>query len=241
MKLPSPIYDITKKYFAHHGCWHLLRSRSYTQRQRDECFPAGMMLPNPLRYMGEKGSGEDFLRFHRLMLRNFKWIIMSALPPKYEYKPWNDLPVWLASILDAMDPNYRSNLGRRINYLVMSGSLDDLGQFIEGEEGDDTFPHIHYLVHDVVADYECQHFGPQPLCDMADMTVACYNEHFWGFHGWIDDFYAQWQVQHGEYAEQGPLEPHDHKMCPRCMNMDSPVSLYHRWTEYLRFRSVVRS
>ena len=237
MRLPSPIYELAAKYFAHHGCWHELRNPKYSQAQRDECFKPGEMLPNPLRSTREKGCGEDFLRFHRLMIRQFKWIVETAPPPKYEYRSWIDFPSWLSQIFDAMDPFYRQKLSRRLYAMVQDSSLDDLGQFIEGEESDDLFPHIHYLAHDAISDYERRVFGPQPTCDMSDMSIALYNEHFWGLHGWIDDIYARWQEHHGEKVDQSALKPMMHEMCERCRAMSGPVSLRVRWSTYLKLRS----
>ena len=113
MELPKNIYDLAQTYFGHHGCWHFLRTIDDDlggQHVRDRCFPPGDLWPKGLRAQGEPGSGEDFLKFHRMMIRNFKWIVMTAAPPKYFYVPWADFPDWLSSILDAMDPFYRQRL-----------------------------------------------------------------------------------------------------------------------------------
>lgn len=238
MKLPAPIFDHAKKYFAHHGCWHELRSPSYSQAVRNKCFPKGEMLPNELHKRGERGCGEDFLRFHRLMIRNFKWIIKAAPPPKYYYAPWSDFPNWLGPILDAMDPFYRRKLNYKLEDMINNACLDDLGQFIEGERNEPEFPHIHYTVHEIVADYEFSNFGPQPAANMGDPAVSAYNQHFWGFHGWIDEIYARWQMAHGEAVEQDALEPHMHKMCPECEEREKfDDSWLLPWKQYLKARS----
>jgi hypothetical protein len=228
---------LVKKYFHHHGCWHALRDPSYPQKKRDECFPPGGSFPKGLRAWNEPGSGEDFLRFHREMIRNFKWIISVAPGPKYSYKPWVDLPIWLAPVLDAMDPFYRQKLGKKLEEMVDSAILDDLGRFIEGPEANDEFPQVHWVVHDLVATYEELVFGPQRSADMSAMATAPLNEHFWGLHGWIDEIYARWQTNNGEVVDQTPLEPHEHAMCDACRQLKSNPTFLGRWEAYLKVRS----
>jgi len=241
MKLPAPIFDLAKKHFACHGCWHRLRlidSPEY-QQLRDKCFPKGELWPNGLKAQGEKGCGEDFLRFHRMMIRNFKWVVKDAPAPKYQYLPWTDFPVWVASVLDALDPFYRQTLSQTLEYMIFNDSLDRLGQFIEGEVND--FPHIHFTVHGIVHDYEESHFGKQPESDMGYFETAPCNEHFWGLHGWIDEIYARWQRAHGEAVDQSPMVPNMNKMCPECEDRGGRKEFQNSWLlpwkQYLKVRS----
>ena len=238
MRLPLAVYKLTKMYFGHHGCWHRLREPTFTQAQRDECFPPDEVFPKGLRNWNEKGNGEDFLKFHRLMIRNFKWILEQLPEPRYAYIPWKDFPDWLAPIIDAADPTYRERLEKELEKKIRTAELDDLGQFIEGAAGaNDDFPQVHWLVHDLVAKYEALIFGRQPAANMSDMSTACFNEHFWRFHGLIDHWYAQWQREHGEKVDQSALMPHEHAMCERCQTLKSPVSLLPRLEGYIRLRS----
>ena len=237
MRLPLPVYKLVNQYMGHHGCWHRLRDPSFTQQQRDACFPPGELFPHGLRDWTQQGSGVDFLRFHRMMIRNFKWILQQISPCSYAYHPWKELPQWLAPLLDAMDPVYRDKLFLELSDMVNKSTLDDLGRFIEGPEANDDFPQVHWLVHDLTAKYESIVFSPQPRANMADMATACFNEHFWGFHGWIDHWYAQWQKNHGEEVDQSPTKPDHYPMCEYCREMKSEVSLLGHWDKYVKLRS----
>ncbi|HYM77085.1 MAG TPA: tyrosinase family protein [Candidatus Dormibacteraeota bacterium] len=179
------------------------------------------------------------MKFHRLMIRNFKWILMTVTPQKYFYVPWADFPNWLSEILDAMDPFYRQRLGCAIDEKVLNTTLDELGRLIEGRPDKATFPDVHSKVHLLVSIYEQNVFGPQPACDMSDPRVAAYNEHFWKFHGWIDEIYARWQTAHGEAVDQSPLKPMEPmEMCPECKHPFESVNPWlAQWQAYLRSRS----
>jgi hypothetical protein len=245
LNLPPPIFDRVKMAFAHHGCWHDLRSStsSGARALRNKCFgkgELGKLWPDGLKAQEEAGSGKDFFLFHRLMIRNFKWIIKDAMP-KYQYAPWTDFPCFVASALDAMDPCYRQELAKRLDYMTANGSLDDLGRFIEGP--DSNYPYIHFVVHGIVHDYEDSHFGSQFESDMGVFQLAAFNEHFWRFHGWIDEIYARWQIAHGEDVNQTPLEPGSMShMCRECDEdqTDRTSTWILWWREYLASQSRTR-
>ena len=254
MRLPDNIYELAKVYFGHHGCWHYLRlvpDDLGGQQVRDKCFPSGGFNPWPkgLRMQGQEYSGEDFFKFHRIMIRNFKWIITNAHGSPYPYVPWTDFPDWLSSMLDAMDPFYRRKLICAIEAMILGGSLDELGRFIEGSpDGRQEQiarmpalprPNIHPTVHILVSVYEKNVFGPQTDCDMSNPYLAVYNEHFWRFHGWIDEIYARWQTAHGQSVEQSPLKPMKcEHMCPDCGQLfDQANPWLSQWQEYLQSRS----
>jgi Common central domain of tyrosinase len=240
MKLPSPIFESVKSAFAHHGCWHSLRVFG-TNADLARCFPQGAMLPNVPRLVPNCGCGEDFLRFHRLMIRNFKWIIDNSPLPKYRYASWTDFPDWLSPLIDGVtSATYRQELAGTLNSMISNSNLDALGQFIEGEKNDG--PHIHYIVHELVHDYEESHYGPQTESDMGVPALSPCNEHFWAFHGWIDDIYARWQTAHGESPNRTSLKPMlKMDMCAECMN-DSPLGTGNpwlvQWQTYLESRAL---
>lgn len=236
MNLPKPIFDLAQQYFSCHACWHWLRTKDNKEGQdaRNQCFPSPAMWPNGLVAQRQTGCGTDFLRFHRQMIRNFKWIVAKAPPCGYAYEPWVDFPDWLATILDKVLRSYRQKIASDLDQLVKDPSLDKLGQYIEGETSD--FPYIHFTVHEKVHVYE---LGKQPESDMGFPKTAPCNVHFWGFHGWIDEYYARWQRNHGEAVDQTPLKPVDpESMCPQCMQADNSISPWLvQWQEYLESQS----
>jgi hypothetical protein len=240
MKLPEPIFSLVQEHFACHGCWHELRllDSPELQKMRDKCFPKGpgSLWPKGLRSIQQQGCGEDFLRFHREMVRNFKWIVEKQALGSYTYVPWRDFPTWLSSALDqAGGPGYRGKLASDLARMVKHASLDELGQYIEGEN--DAELHIHFGVHAIVHEYEERQFGDQPQSDMGYFATAPRNEHFWGFHGWIDEIYAQWQRSHNERVDQSALKSHMHPTCAACQHQDREGSWLPLWEGYLKNRS----
>jgi hypothetical protein len=223
MKLPNNIYAMVKEYMGHHGCWHKLRREDYSQEARNRCFspggPSHWPWPNGLKEQGQQGSGDDFLKFHRLMIRNFRWIVATAPGPRYSYIPWQQFPPWLIDIFTMVDPRYVTRVNEDLDGIVSNSakSSDDLGRRIEGPQIGAAFPNIHSNVHGAVSDYEFKHFGAQTSCDMGKASVSMLNEHFWGFHGWIDNYYAHWQIAHGDTVDQSPVKPVTMaEMCVEC-------------------------
>jgi Common central domain of tyrosinase len=227
MRLPINIYTLTRKHFDCHACWHEMRSPSIPQEKRNQCFPG-------LRALGQRGAGEDFLRFHREMIRNFKWLLQDAPGTKYRYRPWYDFPTWIECLLDAFHPTYRRQLKSQLDE-ILEESLDELGVYIEGYGLKDDFPAIHWVIHGIVSDFEKLNFGPQKTADMGKMETAPNNEHFWGLHGWIDNMYARWQRKNGEQVDQSPLEPQPHKMCDACHHLTANEFSVprDRWRKYI--------
>jgi hypothetical protein len=245
MKLPRPIFDLVKKAFRHHGCWHYLRMDDSLQgeAQRRKCFPPCEMWPDGLHSFREKGCGEEFLKFHRMMIRNFKWIVNSAPVPKYWYSPWEKFPCWVESKIDVLDPFYLRKLNHRLGSLVSGGSLDELGRFIEGDtlrgSSADTSPDVHSKIHGIVHDYEQTNFGRQDDSDMGNADTAACNEHFWRLHGWIDEVYVRWEHANGETPNQSPLEPMPMGMCDECnQKFDCDSTWLVKWHTYLKSRGV---
>jgi hypothetical protein len=190
-----------------------MRNASTPKDVRERCFPG-------LIQEGLPGSGRQFLDFHRKMIREFKWYVINTPGPRYDYRPWRELPAWLAGLMDASLPQYREHQLATIDSIIQCQDADDLGHFLEGC-GPHNEPGLHGYVHGLVSAYECVFFGKQPLSDMASQATAIYNEHFWGLHGWIDKFYANWQRLRGELVDQSPLapDPHPAPMCPECQPM----------------------
>jgi hypothetical protein len=207
MRLPDHLYNAVKPLFAHHAPWHNARQPANRSMRGPRT-----MFPD-LKGTDEPGSGEQFLRFHRDMVRLFKWVLANTPGPAYPFSPWDQLPPWLAGLFDATSPTYLPTAYARIEHLVQHGSVDELGNYIEAtplaaaQEASD----IHNRCHGTIADYEPRTFGAnnERLRDaqMDSFAMAPHNEHFWGLHGWIDNRLAAWQVAHGEAVDQSPLPP----------------------------------
>jgi hypothetical protein len=210
MRLPDHIYHVSRPVFDHHASWHVAR---------DPRFPghvaARRAFPE-LRLIHEAGAGEEFLRFHRVMVRHFKWIITETRGPAYVYEPWSRLPGWLEAqfrMIGDLPAGYVGRMYEEIERLVVEGTADDLGNFIEATRvRRRRFDNVHNLSHGLIAAYEeREHSGDPRLfgADMADPGDAPHNEFFWRLHGWIDDIFARWQRAHGEEVDQSPASPHD--------------------------------
>jgi hypothetical protein len=224
MELPKNIYPLVQEHMGHHGCWHKLRREDFNQEARNRCFsargPSHWPWPKGLKEQGQQGSGDDFLKFHRLMIQNFKWIVENAPGPRFSYIPWQQFPGWLIDIFKKVNPKYVIRVNEDLDGIVHDSTKtsDDLGSRIEGPQTGAAFPNIHSNVHGAVHDYEFERFGSQTTsCDMGKASVAMLNVHFWGFHGWIDNYYASWQISHGEPVDQSPVKPVTmREMCADC-------------------------
>jgi hypothetical protein len=210
MRLPDHIYLVARPIFEHHASWHVAR---------DPRFPghaaARRALPG-LRLIHEPGAGEEFLRFHRVMVRHFKWIITGTRGPAYEYEPWRRLPGWLEAqfrTVSGLPAGYVGRMYEEIERLVVEGTADDLGNFIEATEvRRRRFDNVHNMSHGLISAYEeREHAGDPRLLGaaMGDPGEAAYNEFFWRLHGWIDDTFARGQRAHGEEVDQSPASPHE--------------------------------
>jgi hypothetical protein len=204
--LPYPLYLALAPHLGTHRCWHFARfDAAYELRKK---FPGecdAQLFPR-----SKPGSGCDFLAFHRRMVRHFKWLIANTPGQKYRYKPWPMLPDWLESLLraDGFDPEpaYRT-----IADLAANGTMDELGGFIEPSAGQGGRPGagIHNRIHEVIAKWESDLNPGDDSSSMADMGTAPANVFFWKLHGWIDEWYARWQLAHGQTPDQSPNPTHD--------------------------------
>ena len=73
LRLPTALYNAVKPVFAHHAPWHLARVRPQNLPAAAQAAwqAARQQFPN-LKFLDEAGSGEEFMHFHRVMVRNFK-------------------------------------------------------------------------------------------------------------------------------------------------------------------------
>ena len=79
MRLPDNIYNAVKPLFAHHAPWHNAR-----KPENRSLRGPGTLFPG-LKGIDEPGSGEQFLRFHRDMVRLFKWVLANTPGPAYPF------------------------------------------------------------------------------------------------------------------------------------------------------------
>ena len=213
MRLPDPLYRLTRDTFVHHAPWHFARmraewlepaERAAWQRAR-AAFPA-------VRYVDQPGAGEEFLRFHREMIRVFIWLIVATPEAGMEYRPWIQLPGWLVQAFAKTGggPQFLSGALAGVEGLIMTGTADQLGSFIEPTDvARLRFDGIHNATHDVVAQVEATTVEPDLVAGagMGATSTAPNNAHFWALHGWIDERFADWQRRHGEAVDQTPLDP----------------------------------
>ena len=201
-RLPANIYQACIAPFAHHAVWHTARHPDWSGFAK-----ARKVFPN-IKLINQAGTGEEFLRFHRMMVREFKWIVANTAGPAYAYEPWPALADFVVQSLDQDPPDYVAGAVARIAQLVTSGTADELGNFIEATEfGGVPQPGIHNASHGAISDFE--HLPGNSDADMDDLAQAPHNEYFWHLHGWIDGLFADWQRNHGEAVDQSPMQPMD--------------------------------
>src|SRR5712691_4993606 len=137
MRLPENLYRAAKPVFAHHAPWHAARQPDHPERRGP-----GTMFPD-VKALNEPGCGEQFLRFHREMIRVFKYLASTTSPP-YAYESWAAFPSWLQAMFDKAQPDFLDRVASKITELVQSGSADDLGNFIEATGlSNDPYRNVH--------------------------------------------------------------------------------------------------
>ena len=214
MKLPDAVFAHTNTIFQHHFCWHLARSPAGGSI-RAAVEPHLSRDLRPIHDTDTAGSGRQFLVFHREMIRIFKHICIQT---NFPFAPWGPrLPRWVEELFEASEehgPQFLPAAYQRIEELIVSGSLDDLGNFIEATSLASGQPGagVHNAAHHLISAFEVQRFGVAAVAgaEMTPFLNSHSNEHFWGLHGWIDNLYARWQVAHGESPDQTPLDPAGH-------------------------------
>ena len=190
MRLPDPLYGAVRSIFASHGRWHAARlPGNAAQRGPGTEFPA-------LRALDEPGSGEQFLDYHREMLRAFTAVAARHPEASYELDRWKRFPSWLADFFAWSQPGFLPGALARAAEIVRSGTADDLGNFLESTlVSSDPFRGLHNIAHANIAAYEEHRFGAaHPALGDAAMDSSAsspHNEHFWSLHAWIDDLYSE--------------------------------------------------
>lgn len=212
MQLPKPILDEIRRYFdPHHPAWHLARVKEadlQTPAQRAAWKQARKMFLT-LKFRGDPGAGDDFVRFHRDMMREYKWILAQHPGAGVHYDPWPAIPDDVRKVIESNFPNEVAQGTQGVDRLTTQGSRDQLGAFIEPDpQGVFTNGQgLHDLSHGAVAEIE-QATVPQEF-SMGSPSTAHRNLIFYRLHGWIDERYAEWQRAHGEQPDLTPLKPAD--------------------------------
>jgi len=192
MRLPDPLSGAVTALSLLHARWHAAR-----QPGRADLRGPGTEFPDLLP-TDRRGSGKQFLEFHREMILGFREILAAHPAAGFTGNAWTDIPLWLVDFFAWAQPGFLDGALARTRALVGEGTADDLGNFLESTlVTSEPFRGFHGLAHANIAAYEEQRFGrDHPSLRGASMDRAetsPHNEHFWGLHGWIDDRYSELQ------------------------------------------------
>ncbi len=196
MRLPDRLCGAVKPLFASHGRWHAAR------------VPVNRALRGPgaefpdLRALNEPGSGEQFLVYHRQMLRTFAREV-RRVDPAFAIPSWSAIPPWLADFFSWSQPGFLEGALARTREIVRRGTAEELGSFLESNlVSTDPFRGLHNMAHANIAAYEEHRFGADHpgLRDagMESPHASPHNEHFWGLHGWIEEWHSELRWRRGE-------------------------------------------
>lgn len=211
MILPEALVGAIRHHMATHGDWHIARHRErwLPMDEREDWRRARAAYPD-IKYLDEAGAGEEFLEFHRMMIRHYKWILLNTPGHNVKWYVWPRVP---AIYMQRLPAHARTSALAGIERIIQdpASTAEDLGAFIERTRlvttpGSD----VHNLLHGVIGNIENEMYPNHPqrfAASMADLSVAHYNENFWILHGWIDDIYARWQTAHSIAVDQSPLDP----------------------------------
>ena len=201
MRLPDPLYGAVKPLFVSHARWHAARDPSNgVLRGPGTEFPSLLGLD-------QRGSGAQFLTYHREMIRTFVGVAARHPAAGFSYQPWTKIPVWLVDFFAWSQPGFLDGALAGARDIVRRGTADELGNFLESTlVTNDPFRGVHNIAHGNIAAYEEHRFGADhPGLRDAGMDSSAsspHNEHFWGLHGWIDEMYAELQRRRGEAVER---------------------------------------
>jgi hypothetical protein len=217
MRLPGDLYTIVKHHMDGHSDWHIARLNPAEFGPEDQAaiMAARVKFPDA-KCVIDPGSGEQFLEFHRDMLRQFKWMVIHTPVPGYVFDEWQVLPPWLAG---RFVPGDLEGFTAALPGYIAGPSVDLLGSYIESTpRGTAPFHGVHNMCHALIAAAESEmHPGDERRRDasMVEFSEAPHNEYFWSLHSWIDGMYAAWQVQHGVPVDVSPKKPgHHHHGAP---------------------------
>lgn len=216
MLLPAPLQIGLEAHLPYHRCWHLARQTGDPDLLKIFQGERGRAL-HPV---GAPGSGCDFLRFHRRMMRHFAWLLQRTPVLMFHFVSWvpPTLPQWVETVIHDIEPDFDlKSAYDGVQKLLTSGTIDQLGIFIEQARSDDTTPGqgIHSCVHRVLGTFELGLYADDRTGGMGNLGTAPLNIFFWTFHGWIDDVYAEWQRCHGELPDRVSKDmPQMHVKCP---------------------------
>ncbi|WP_288375402.1 hypothetical protein [uncultured Pseudomonas sp.] len=217
MELPEPLLSAVKKLFdGHHPYWHLARvqeSEMPNASARAAWKAARQMFPT-LKFRDEPGAGAEFLTFHRDMMREYKWLLEQFPDVKISYQPWTSIPDDVANFIEK---NFNVSAGhvnagsKEIDKLIKSGSLDELGAFMEPcpDDNQEFGAGLHDLAHGAVSYIE-EGNGLARDFSMGSPSTAHRNKVFYQLHGWIDECYAAWQTAHNQSPDTTPKAPGEH-------------------------------
>jgi len=199
MRLPDPLSDAVRVLSLLHARWHAAR-----HPRRADLRGPGTEFPDLLP-TDRRGSGKQFLDFHREMILGFRKILAAHPASGFVGNAWTDIPLWLVDFFSWAQPGFLDGALARTEAIVAQGTPDDLGNFLESTlVTAEPFRGFDGLAHANIAGYEEHRFGrDHPFLRDAAMDRAetsPHNEHFWGLHGWIDDRYAELERRRGEFA-----------------------------------------
>lgn len=213
MLLPAPIFVEISNHFNHHNAWHVARLPSQATLRaafRGECSDA-------LAGMHEVGSGCDFLKFHRRMMRHFFFVLQEVNYGAFEFTVWPErrLPSWVEGAITAKYPDFDWTAAYdTIERLIAEGDVENLGGFIEANELWRGSPgaSLHNRAHMGLDLLECGMFCGDNSSRMKDIGTSPGNVFFWLLHDWIDRRYEECQRNLGERVDRSPrqMDGHDH-------------------------------
>jgi len=212
MRLPGQLYKHVKHCMDGHASWHIARlNPAVFDAEGANAIAAARLLWPGVKCMIDLGSGEQFLEFHRQMLREFKWIVADTKEPDFYFDEWKAIPDWVAKYFD---PGFLDGFAQALPAYIDGPSVDALGAFVESTpRGIARFHGVHNACHGKI---DMAESILHPRCErlndasMLELKEAPHNEYFWSLHSWIDGIYAAWQVKHGVPVEDSPKQPGGH-------------------------------
>lgn len=173
MLLPPLLFAELAPHFDHHNTWHVARRKGQQvlrAKLHGECGPV-------LAGIDEPGSGCDFLKLHRRMMRHFMFVLEKVKDRNFRFDRWptNRLPNWVERALIARFPAHDlSRSYSQIDELVAAGRIDDLGGFIEANDLWRPQPgaSLHNRLHTALAAHECASHRRRDVTDERNRPLS---------------------------------------------------------------------